>query len=111
MQRLNLPGLDAEASRNDAGNVYVLVINQDAGDDVAARVKIAGFTPQGDAEIRTLNGPSFHAFNTLENPNAVQIRTVSKPASSGAFRHTFPAHSLTVIKFPAAPVARPGRTP
>ncbi len=110
-KRLQLPKLDAEASRDAAGNVYVLVINQDAADDVPGRVEIAGFTPQGPAEIRTLNGPSFHAFNTPQNLDAVQIRTASKPVGNGAFRHTFPAHSLTVIKFLAAPVTAAGRTP
>jgi alpha-N-arabinofuranosidase len=97
-QPLGLPRLNAEASRDAAGNVYVLVINQDATEDVSARIDIAGAAAKGDAEIWTLNGPSFQAVNTPQNPEAVRIRTESR-AVTGPFRHTFPAHSLTAIRF------------
>jgi alpha-N-arabinofuranosidase len=99
---LKLPKLEAEASRDAQGSVYVLVINQDATDAVAANVQIAGLAGRGEAEIRTLSGPALNAFNTPQNPNAVQIRASTKPLGDGPFRHTFPAHSLTTIKFPAA---------
>lgn len=97
---LKLPKLEVEASRDDAGNVYVAVINQDATDDVAAQ--IAGVAGQGEAEVWTLNGPTFHAFNTPEEPDAVHIERIRRPLVGGVFRHTFPAHSLTAIKFPPA---------
>ncbi len=101
---VSLPKLDVEASRDAAGNVYVVVLNQDASDAVAANLEIAGLSGNGQAEIRTLTGPTLTAFNTKENPNAVQIAAATRPFSAGAFRHTFPAYSLTSIKFPAGAV-------
>ncbi len=81
---LKLPKLEAEASRDARGNVYVLVINQDATDAVAANVQIAGLAGQGQAEIQTLSGPAFSAFNTPQNPDAVQ--TALRPSPSATDR-------------------------
>lgn len=80
--------------------MFVAVINQDATDDVTAQ--ITGVAGRGDAEVWTLNGPTFHAFNTPDAPDAVGVEKTRRPLAAGAFRHTFPAHSLTAIKFPAA---------
>lgn len=97
----SLPKLDAEASRDAQGNVYVAVLNQDASDDVTASIQIAAQNGAGQAEIRTLNGPRLEAFNTPQNPNAVKIASSTAPFNGGTLRHTFPAHSMTIVKFPA----------
>ncbi|MDQ3621115.1 MAG: hypothetical protein M3463_01290 [Verrucomicrobiota bacterium] len=95
---LKLPKLQVEASRDRAGNVYVVVINQDATDDVAAQIN--GVAEQAEVEIWTLNGPSFHAFNTPATPDAVRIEKILQRLDGTPFQHTFPAHSMTALMFP-----------
>ena len=62
-QRLSLPKLEAEASRDEGGNVYLMVVNQDANDDVSAKIGIEGLKAAGEAEVWTLNGPTVTALN------------------------------------------------
>ncbi|MDQ3622082.1 MAG: hypothetical protein M3463_06285, partial [Verrucomicrobiota bacterium] len=93
---VTLPKWDAEASRDAQGNVYILVINQDATDDATVNLQVAGVT-KGEVEVRTLNGPSLTA--TSDN---VRVQTTRAAFVDGMLRHAFPAHSLTTIKVPAS---------
>ncbi|MDQ3255111.1 MAG: hypothetical protein M3R15_14605 [Acidobacteriota bacterium] len=94
-----LAKLDMEASTDKEGNVYLIVINRDAVDAVPSTIDVAGRSIQGEAGIWTVDAASFSAFNTVENPDAVRLRKESKRASGKPFKHVFPAHSLTAIKF------------
>lgn len=94
-----LPKLDAEASTDHNGNLYVIVINRDATDSVTASVDVAGRAAQGNASIWTVHAPSYAVFNTPQNRDAVSLKRESKQASGKTFTHLFPAHSLTAIKF------------
>lgn len=94
-----LPKLDAEASRDAQGNVYVIVINRDATDSVTASIDVAGRALRGEASIWTVYAPSYSVFNTPQNHDAVPLKKESKRAAGKSFTHVFPAHSLTAIKF------------
>ncbi len=107
--RLQLTKLQAEASRDAAGNVYVVVVNRDAIDSVAASVALPGLKEGQQAETWTLNGSTFAAFNTPEKPNAVTVTTAKVATENGQLRATFPAHSLTFLKFPALVPAQTNR--
>jgi alpha-N-arabinofuranosidase len=100
---LLLPRLECEASRDAQGNLYLMVLNQDATDDLTASIEIAGVPSRGTAEVWMLNGPSATAFNTPQAPNAVKITTAKLTSGAGPLRHTGPAHSLTAITFSAKP--------
>ncbi len=92
-QRLQLPRLEAEAGRDANGGVYLMAVNQDATDNVTASIQIVGFAG-GDAAIQTLTGTT--ATGTSYKISESRERTIA-----GALSHTFPAHSLTAIKFSA----------
>ncbi len=88
-ERLKLPRLEAEASRDADGNVYVLVINQDAVDAVTARIEIAGATPSGEADVWTLNGMRSTRSTRPTNPTrCVSKRLVNR---SGRVRFAIPS--------------------
>lgn len=95
---LQLPKLEAEASRDAGGNLYLMVVNQDASDDVATNIQIDNLTASGTVEVWTLNGPSATAYNTTQNPNAVNIVSSSSSLQNGALQYVFPAHSMTALK-------------
>ena len=101
--RLTLGRLEAEASRDRAGNLYLAVINQDATDDAPARLQIASgqYTYKGEAEVWTLNGPTFYAVSSGEKGDGAQIKATRVSRANG-LSVVFPAHSLTMIKFAAS---------
>lgn len=90
-ERLELPTLEAEASRDAKGNVYLMVVNQDATSDATATIRLAG--RDGPATARTLNGPSATATTHT-------ITEATPRLEGGSLTYTFPAHSLTSITFP-----------
>ncbi len=98
-ERLKLPLLEAEASRDAAGNLYLVVINQSANQAIPASVEITGKSALGNAEVWTLSGKAPNSFNTPETPDAVKLEKTTLAAGNGAMSHTFAPLSLTAIKF------------
>lgn len=70
---MKLPLLEAEASRDAAGNLYLVVINQSANQAIPASVEITGKSALGNAEVWTLSGKAPNSFNTPETPDAVKL--------------------------------------
>ncbi len=91
--QLQLFKLEAEASRDAQGNVYLMVVNQDVTDDVTASIEIVGNAADATM-VHTLNGASATATTHAVTEARVRLE-------GGALRHTFPAHSLTALTFPA----------
>ena len=93
-----LRSLVTVAARDAAGDLSLVVINQDRVRDVGAAIRTEGFEERRDATAWTLNGPGYLASNTVRRPNRISIdKTVLAGVKEG-FRYTFPAHSITVIK-------------
>jgi alpha-L-arabinofuranosidase len=96
--RSAVPELSVCASIDSARTkLYLMVLNRQLEQDVATTVQVAGFEPQSEARIFTLNGPSITA-NNEDDPNTVTIVPSTCAPVSSSFTYTFPGHSLTAIE-------------
>jgi alpha-N-arabinofuranosidase len=93
-----LPKLHVTASKDRAGNVYLMVLNRDRTDAVTTDIELNKFQLAGKTTIWTLNGPEYLSYNTPENPNNVSIKETTATAKGNILTYTFPAHSVTAIK-------------
>jgi alpha-N-arabinofuranosidase len=91
-----LATLDAMATRDSKGNIYVTVINQNLTDPVTASVQ--GIASGTEAEFWVMSGPSFLSTNTPDAPNTVRVTSDTAEVSSGTFNWTFQPSSVTIIK-------------
>ena len=93
-----LKKIEAVASTDPQGKVYLVVLNRDGTDAVTANITIAHGTAR-QASIWTLSGDTFTAANTEREPSKVKIAESFKNISGAAWAYTFPPHSLTSIRF------------
>lgn len=94
----SLEALVTIATTDDAGDLSLLVINQDRASDVRAAIRTEGFDEERNATAWTLNGPGYLAYNSVRKPNEVAIEETALTSVREGFRYKFPAHSVTVIK-------------
>jgi alpha-N-arabinofuranosidase len=95
----DVPYLDVVAALNDAGEKLTLfVVNRHLNRDIAADIRISGFSAKPSARIETLTGTSIYQRNDEMRPQAV--RPVDSTAEIGAppFHYTFPRSSVTIIE-------------
>jgi alpha-N-arabinofuranosidase len=99
----DVPYLDAVAALNDAGDTLTLfVVNRKLDREIAAEIRIDGFTPAGPARASELKAASIYDGNTEENPES--IKPVEKIATLP--RYAFPPSSVTVLTLVSRPPAR-----
>ncbi len=93
------PLLDAVATRDDAGRALAIaVVNRHRDRDLPATLDFGRTTITGPIEAWEVNGPDVTATNSFDDPRAVDVRE-RRLAGRGAMReHTFPAHSVTVLR-------------
>jgi alpha-N-arabinofuranosidase len=91
-----LPRLFATASRMDDGAVIVKVVNT-TGAAAETQVRLAGLNNAERGEVTVLAGGPWDE-NTIEQPERVKPETRALDGVGGEFTHTFPAHSLTVLR-------------
>ena len=91
--------LQALATVGPKRTTYLLVVNRARARSVAAKI----FHGRRDArvEIRSIAPRSFRSYNTVEDPNAVSVRSSRRDGIGGSFRYTFPPHSITAFRFKA----------
>ncbi|GAA2756236.1 hypothetical protein [Actinopolymorpha rutila] len=90
--------LATTAAVGDDGVLRVAVVNRDAGRAVTAEVVPAGYAHGDLAAVSTVAGQEFTSYNSVGDPDAVQIQRGRMSLGSTAFRYTFPAHSTTIIE-------------
>lgn len=92
--------LDAQARTTEDGNALVLNVVNDKNDPIEASLNIAGFALGSAAIVVELTG-SEDAVNTPSEPEKVRPKTRNwNPVfQSGVTRYTFPARSVTLIRF------------
>jgi alpha-L-arabinofuranosidase len=93
--------LEAVATRSNEGKTLVLQAVNPGDVDVRAQIHIAGFMPVlPAAQVTELSGAP-EAVNTASQMEAIVPKKSEWPREvNGAFnRHTFPAHSVTVMQF------------
>lgn len=93
-----LPALTTLASRDQAGHLYLIVINRDTGNNVTATINTMQYQHTHSVRVETLNAASFLSYDTPENPNVVQLAQRVQNIDTGAFSYTFPAHSVTAFQ-------------
>jgi alpha-N-arabinofuranosidase len=91
------PVLDAVATRSAAGELMISVINRSPDTDVTAELRLAGDFRRGPASIEVVNADDWNVVNSFDCPDAVSVREGTIEDLADRTRHTFPAHSHTVI--------------
>jgi len=100
--RRGVPYLDASASMSpDGGRLAVFVVNRHFSEPIRARIEISGIEPRGEAAVYELNGPDPEASNNFDAPRNVLARDLESIEAGKKMVYSFPAHSLTVLVFPA----------
>ena len=79
--------------------VTLAVINRDRDRDHAATIDLHDATANGGVEIAEVNGPEVQATNSFEAPRRVDVRERRVDLGGRRFPYTFPAHSVTVLRF------------
>jgi alpha-N-arabinofuranosidase len=98
----SVPVLDCSATASENGKTVVLfAINRHSSEAQEADIEIAGFTPSGEAEVHTLDGPSPQAVNTYKDDEVVRVTKKSVDTGDVLPRYNFPAHSATALVFKA----------
>ena len=86
------------ASKDEAGNVYIAVVNVDREKDYRVQLNIPGMDLSGrTVEIQTLASEGIADENTLENPDNVSIETTQMVMGDNPVVE-LPKHSFVVMK-------------
>lgn len=95
------------ATVDEHGELHVVVVNRDPEKAVTATVVPAGFPHAATVSVATVAGSNtdparagFESFNSIDHPDEVRVQSGSVEAGHGAFRYTFPAHSVTILGIP-----------
>lgn len=95
------PMLDVAATRDEARRELTLcVINRDRERDHATSIELSGADFADVVRCYEVNGPAPDARNTFATPDIVGVRDGTAPAGGHTLQHTFPAHSVTVLRAP-----------
>src|SRR5262249_35870655 len=95
--------LDAVATCDEAGHELAIgVVNRDRDLGHTATIDLGGAVAAGDVQISEVNGPDVEATNSFEHPDCVSVREHRRGVSGRRFDHTFPAHSVSVLRVPLA---------
>lgn len=93
------PLLDAVATRDESGRALaVAVVNQDCDRDLAATLDLGRATLAGPVAAWEVNGPDVTSTNSFETPRAVDVHARRLGGQGATLEHTFPAHSVTVLR-------------
>jgi len=94
--------LHASASKDTkTGDVILKVVNV-SGDAQETKMNLAGASSVGpNAEVIVLSSESGYDENTLDQPKKVYPKKSTLSVKGTAFDYTFPANSLTILRFKA----------
>ncbi|MBB4779802.1 alpha-L-arabinofuranosidase C-terminal domain-containing protein [Streptomyces rapamycinicus] len=92
--------LVTNATVDKNGTLSVLVVNRSPDEDVKSRVDLGGFRHAGTVDVSVVAGRSYDDFNNAEHPDAVTIKKSHATAEDDSLNWTFPAHSVTLLRFP-----------
>ena len=94
--------LDVSATfQEDTGTVFLNVLNRSEGRDITASIENQEGEVGGLLSVWEMNHPDLKATHTFGNDETVrpETRSLRIDAKGGAFQYTFPAHSLTILRF------------
>jgi alpha-N-arabinofuranosidase len=92
--------LDASATCDPtARKVTLAVVNRDKDRSHTATIQFTGASTVSAVDVAEVNGAGPQAMNSFEHPEAVSVRDHRLTLSGSRLEYTFPAHSLTVLRF------------
>jgi alpha-N-arabinofuranosidase len=97
--------LDVSATYDPNGReVFINVLNRSKDRDIAATIENATGRLGSSAAVWQMNHPDLKATHTFGDDQKVRPRTstVTLDTDQGAYRYTFPAHSLTILRLKLA---------
>jgi alpha-L-arabinofuranosidase len=80
-----------------AGEVVVNVLNRSRDKDITATIENQSGTWSGQAAVWQMHHPDLKAVHTFGDDQKVRPKTSTATLTNGSF--TFPAHSLTILRF------------
>jgi alpha-L-arabinofuranosidase len=98
-----IPYLDVSVTHNKTENaLYLNVLNKSESRDIVTRIDEVDGKLTGDAELWFLNHDDFKTEHTFGDDKKVRpvVNAVKLPMDGRGFQHTFPAHSLSIVKLP-----------
>jgi alpha-N-arabinofuranosidase len=99
-----VPLLDPVALVEESGReLTLIVLNRSPDRALPCTVAIEGFSVGPSVRTRTLDGESYLAQNTLEEPEKVALRTAEFETPGSSFEYRFPSHSLVELVFRRRP--------
>ena len=94
----SIPMIDASASRDENGRIYISLVNSDPNRGATVRTTLNGANVSS-VSGRVLTAPAMNAMNTFENPNAVQPTTFDGASLSGnTLTVNMPSKSVVVLE-------------
>ncbi|MGW8267549.1 MAG: alpha-N-arabinofuranosidase [Longimicrobiales bacterium] len=94
--------LDVSATFDeDAGQIFLNVLNRSEDQDITTRIENQAGAVGGTLWVWELNHPDLKATHTFGDDEKVRPETRSVPMEidEAGFLYTFPAHSLTVLRY------------
>ncbi|MFT3782803.1 MAG: alpha-L-arabinofuranosidase C-terminal domain-containing protein [Nibricoccus sp.] len=84
---------------NESGEVIIKVVNTAAA-TLDATINLSGVGHCGAGKTFVISGDPLDV-NSIQEPNKVATREEVLNVTSPTFDRTFPAHSITLLRFPA----------
>jgi alpha-N-arabinofuranosidase len=92
--------LDAVATCDATGRqVTLAVVNRDKDRGHTATIQFAGGSAPASVSVAEVNGPGPDAMNSFDHPDVVGVQEHRMNLGKSGFEHTFPAHSISVLRF------------
>ena len=100
--RRALPYLDVSATYDaQTGHVFVNVLNRSESLDITTQIMNQEGSPGAEVVVWEMNHPDLKATHTFGDDERVRptTRTLSVEVVEDGFAYTFPAHSLTILRY------------
>ena len=106
-----VPALDVSVTAADSGSaLYIKAVNTSAERSIRAVIEVQGVSGElkRNAAVTEVTAPSLETANSFRDPHAIAARESTVPIEGPRFEHTFPRHSVTVLRIDALPAERSG---
>ena len=97
----SLPALSASASKNEAGEIHISLVNIDSQKAHAVSIPMENLNTK-KVSIEAIQSPNIQDHNTFEQPNKIEIKTFTDfSVKKGQLQMEIPAHSVLLVKVAA----------
>ncbi|MCL5744406.1 MAG: hypothetical protein M1541_10855, partial [Acidobacteria bacterium] len=95
----NVPYLDVVAALGaNKDHLTLLCVNRNVKREIPARIRIAGFQADSQAQVQLLAARDIYQFNDEEHPQAIVPARSTAAVDSSGLQFTFPPSSVAVIE-------------